>query len=173
MSYTQLGLFTGIYGLLALALSVPAGISAKRFGEKRVLGAGLLGVAAGSVLLGQAWNFRVRAGIPRCDDLRLPVRLRFRAHRCRAHGAAVAAGPHDGGSWRDIGDGVRGRGASGRCVRWRVWLALRDPRLCGHVGVRRRRILVVLPADNERGFKRRRYSMLETPPRGAAHFSLP
>ena len=57
MNYRQLGLFTGIYGLLALALSVPAGVSAKRFGEKRVLGAGLLGVAAGSLLLGQAWNF--------------------------------------------------------------------------------------------------------------------
>ena len=58
MNYTQLGLFTGIYGLLALLLSVPAGVSAKRFGEKRVLGAGLLGVAAGSVLLGEAWNFQ-------------------------------------------------------------------------------------------------------------------
>ena len=57
MSYTQLGLFTGIYGLLAIVLSVPAGISAKRIGEKRVLAAGLLGVAAGSVLLGEAWNF--------------------------------------------------------------------------------------------------------------------
>jgi predicted MFS family arabinose efflux permease len=57
MNYKQLGLFTGIYGLLALALSVPAGASAKRFGEKRVLGLGLLGVAAGSLLLGQAWNF--------------------------------------------------------------------------------------------------------------------
>ena len=56
MSYKQLGLFTGLYGLLALALSVPAGLCAKRFGEKRVLGAGLLGVAAGSLLLGQAWN---------------------------------------------------------------------------------------------------------------------
>ena len=42
---------------LALALSVPAGISAKRFGERRVLGVGLLGVAAGSLLLGQAWDF--------------------------------------------------------------------------------------------------------------------
>ena len=52
MSYTQLGLFTGLYGLLAMLLSVPAGISAKRFGEKHVLGIGLLGVAAGSVLLG-------------------------------------------------------------------------------------------------------------------------
>lgn len=56
MSYTQLGLFTGLYGLLAMLLSVPAGISARRFGEKRVLGLGLLGVAAGSVLLGEAWS---------------------------------------------------------------------------------------------------------------------
>src|SRR6188472_766081 len=57
MSYTQLGLFTGLYGLLAMLLSVPAGISAKRFGEKHVLGIGLLGVAAGSVLLGRASSF--------------------------------------------------------------------------------------------------------------------
>src|SRR5436189_1750967 len=57
MSYKQLGLFTGLYGLLALALSVPAGMSAKRFGEKRVLVVGLLGVAMGSVLLGRAWDF--------------------------------------------------------------------------------------------------------------------
>jgi len=34
MSYTQIGLFTGMYGLLALVLSVPAGIVAKRCGEK-------------------------------------------------------------------------------------------------------------------------------------------
>ena len=57
MSYTQLGLFTGIYGLLAMALSVPAGVIAKRFGEKPVLAAGLLGVGLGSVLLGEAWSF--------------------------------------------------------------------------------------------------------------------
>jgi predicted MFS family arabinose efflux permease len=57
MSFTQLGFFTGIYGLLALLLSVPAGLTAKRFGEKRVLAAGLVGVAIGSVLLGQAWSF--------------------------------------------------------------------------------------------------------------------
>jgi predicted MFS family arabinose efflux permease len=57
MSYTQLGLFTGMYGLLAMVLSVPAGIGARRFGEKPVLGLGLLGVAAGSVLLGEAWDF--------------------------------------------------------------------------------------------------------------------
>lgn len=57
MSYTQLGFFTGMYGLLAIALSIPAGYSAKRFGEKSVLTAGLVGVAAGSVLLGEAWDF--------------------------------------------------------------------------------------------------------------------
>ena len=57
MSYTQLGLFTGLYGLLAMLLSVPAGVSARRFGEKHVLGIGLLGVAAGSVMLGEAWSF--------------------------------------------------------------------------------------------------------------------
>jgi len=57
MSYSQLGLFTGLYGLLALLLSVPAGLTAKRFGEKRVVAAGLLGVAVGSVLLGEAGSF--------------------------------------------------------------------------------------------------------------------
>jgi predicted MFS family arabinose efflux permease len=57
MTFTQLGFFTGIYGLLAVLLSVPAGLSAKRFGEKRVLATGLVGVAIGSVLLGQAWSF--------------------------------------------------------------------------------------------------------------------
>jgi len=56
MSYTQLGTFTGMYGLLAMVLSVPAGLSARRFGERRVLGLGLLGVAAGSLLLGEAWS---------------------------------------------------------------------------------------------------------------------
>jgi predicted MFS family arabinose efflux permease len=57
MTFTQLGFFTGLYGLLAMLLSVPAGLTAKRFGEKRVLAAGLVGVAIGSVLLGRAWNF--------------------------------------------------------------------------------------------------------------------
>jgi predicted MFS family arabinose efflux permease len=57
MSFTQLGFFTGLYGLLAMLLSVPAGISANRYGVKQVLVLGLVGVAAGSVLLGEAWSF--------------------------------------------------------------------------------------------------------------------
>jgi len=54
ISYSQMGLFTGLYGLVAMAVSVPAGILAKRVGEKPALIGGLLGVALGLVLLSQA-----------------------------------------------------------------------------------------------------------------------
>jgi predicted MFS family arabinose efflux permease len=54
MSYTQVGLFTGMYGLLALALSVPAGIVAKRYGEKRILVVALFLVGFGLFMLGRA-----------------------------------------------------------------------------------------------------------------------
>ncbi len=57
MSYTQLGLFTGIYGLLAMILSVPAGLTAKRFGEKLVLVSGLIVVALGLAILSRANSF--------------------------------------------------------------------------------------------------------------------
>jgi predicted MFS family arabinose efflux permease len=57
MSYSQIGLFTGIYGLLAILLSVPAGLAAKYFGEKRVLIAGLVVVALGLVALSAADSF--------------------------------------------------------------------------------------------------------------------
>ena len=57
MSFSQLGLFAGIYGLLAMVLSVPAGLTAKRFGEKRALAGGLVVVAAGLVLLSRAASF--------------------------------------------------------------------------------------------------------------------
>ena len=57
MSYTQLGTFTGMYGLLAMMLSVPAGVSARSASARsRCSALGLLGVAAGSVLLGEAWS---------------------------------------------------------------------------------------------------------------------
>lgn len=62
MTFTQLGLFTGLYGLLAMLLSVPAGLSARRLGEKPVLVAGLCVVALGSVLLGQATGFESALG---------------------------------------------------------------------------------------------------------------
>jgi predicted MFS family arabinose efflux permease len=57
MSYTQIGFFTGMYGLLALALSVPAGLAAKRYGEKRVLIMALFLVGFGLFMLGRAPGF--------------------------------------------------------------------------------------------------------------------
>lgn len=57
MSHTQIGFFTGMYGLLALALSVPAGLAAKRYGEKRVLILALFLVGFGLFMLGRAPGF--------------------------------------------------------------------------------------------------------------------
>jgi predicted MFS family arabinose efflux permease len=57
MSYTQVGLFTGMYGLLAIAFSVPAGLVAKRYGEKRVLVLALFLVGFGLFMLGRAPGF--------------------------------------------------------------------------------------------------------------------
>ena len=65
LSYSQIGLFTGLYGLVAMAVSVPAGILAKRVGEKLALAGGLLGVAIGLLLLSRAstygWALGARA----------------------------------------------------------------------------------------------------------------
>ena len=58
MNFSQLGLFAGMYGLLAMVLSVPAGLTAKRFGEKRALAGGLVVVAIGLVLLSRAATFQ-------------------------------------------------------------------------------------------------------------------
>jgi predicted MFS family arabinose efflux permease len=57
MSYSQIGLFTGVYGLLGIVLSVPAGLTAKYFGEKRVLIVGLVVVALGLGALSAATSF--------------------------------------------------------------------------------------------------------------------
>ena len=65
MSFSQLGFFAGMYGLLAMVLSVPAGLTAKRFGEKRALAAGLVVVAIGSVLLSRAGVVRGGARVAR------------------------------------------------------------------------------------------------------------
>jgi predicted MFS family arabinose efflux permease len=57
MSYSQVGLFTGLYGILALILSVPAGLTAKRLGEKTVMVAGVAVVAIGLLVLSRATDF--------------------------------------------------------------------------------------------------------------------
>ncbi len=62
--------------------------AARRFGEKRVLVLGLVGVAVGSVLLGQAQDFTSAISIPWHHDLRLPLCLRVRADCGRGDRAA-------------------------------------------------------------------------------------
>jgi predicted MFS family arabinose efflux permease len=62
MSFAQMGLFAGMYGLLSIAWSVPAGLLAKRFGEKVVLAAGLVTVAAGLGTLSLAPSFLAAFG---------------------------------------------------------------------------------------------------------------
>ncbi len=62
LSYSQIGLFTGLYGLVAMVMSVPAGILAKRVGEKHALAAGLVGVAIGLLLLSQAPTYGLALG---------------------------------------------------------------------------------------------------------------
>ncbi|MBZ5576233.1 MAG: MFS transporter [Acidobacteriia bacterium] len=58
-SYSQMGLFTGMYGLIAIFISLPAGILAARFGEKRMLLSGLIVTAVGLASLGVAHSYGV------------------------------------------------------------------------------------------------------------------
>lgn len=58
-SYSQMGLFTGMYGLIAILISLPAGILAARFGEKRMLLGGMAVTALGLVSLGFSHTFAV------------------------------------------------------------------------------------------------------------------
>lgn len=56
IDYSQVGLF-GVYGLVAVAFSIPGAILAKRFSEKNILASRLLVVTAGLALLSRAPNF--------------------------------------------------------------------------------------------------------------------
>jgi len=62
MNFAQMGLFAGMYGLLSILWSVPAGLLAKRFGEKMILAAGLVAVAAGLATLSAAPSFSTAFG---------------------------------------------------------------------------------------------------------------
>lgn len=57
MSFSQVGTFTGVYGLVALVVSIPAGMLAKQYGEKRVLCVGLAILALGLFGLSMAETF--------------------------------------------------------------------------------------------------------------------
>ena len=56
-SYSEMGLFTGMYGIIAMIVSLPAGVLAARIGEKRSLLAGLAVTAIGLVSLASASTF--------------------------------------------------------------------------------------------------------------------
>jgi predicted MFS family arabinose efflux permease len=58
-SYSQIGLFTGMYGIIALLVSLPAGVFAARIGEKRALLIGLAVTAIGLAALSQATRYDV------------------------------------------------------------------------------------------------------------------
>ncbi len=58
-SYSQMGLFTGMYGIIALLVSLPAGVLAARIGEKRSLLIGLAVTALGLLALSQANRYEV------------------------------------------------------------------------------------------------------------------
>ena len=56
-SYSQMGLFTGMYGLVALFVSLPAGMLAARIGEKPALLAGLAVTAVGLAALANSSTY--------------------------------------------------------------------------------------------------------------------
>lgn len=58
-SYSQMGLFTGMYGIIALLVSLPAGVFAAKIGEKRALLIGLGVTATGLAALSQATSYEV------------------------------------------------------------------------------------------------------------------
>lgn len=47
LSVSQVGLFAGMYGMISVFVSVPAGLAIRRIGEKTALAAGLVVVALG------------------------------------------------------------------------------------------------------------------------------
>lgn len=57
LSFSQIGLFTGMYGIIAILLSVPTGLTIKKWGEKNVLLVGTAIVIAGLLLLSQSSGF--------------------------------------------------------------------------------------------------------------------
>ena len=57
MNFTQLGLFSGLAGVLAIICAVPAGMAIKRFGARKVFLSGSVFMVAGLMILSFATNF--------------------------------------------------------------------------------------------------------------------
>ena len=146
LSYSQIGLFTGLYGLVAMAVSVPAGILAKRVGEKLALTGGLLGVALGLLLLSHASTYGLRSRRSRGLAARIPSRVRLCDDVDRAGGAARISQPGDGHSGRHGVAGVGDRRTLWHHHRRTLRMARRDRRVRCHGARRRGRVLVRLQA---------------------------
>ena len=102
-SYSQMGLFTGMYGIIALLVSLPAGVFAARIGEKRALLIGLAVTAVGLArsLAGHPLRRRSRVSRPLAD--RLPYRLHRRVYRDGDGHSGTVSKPHHGHSRRHGG----------------------------------------------------------------------
>jgi MFS family permease len=61
IDYSQIGTLVGLFMLPGIVLAVPAGFIGKRFGDKRVVSAGILLMIFGGVVSGVADNFNVLA----------------------------------------------------------------------------------------------------------------
>lgn len=59
MNFTQLGMFSGIAGLLAIVCAVPAGMAINRFGPRKVFLSGVVFMISGLIILSFARNFTV------------------------------------------------------------------------------------------------------------------
>ena len=57
VDYTNIGLLVGLYILPGLFLSVPSGFAGRRFGDKRIVLAGLMLMLAGGVVAGAAERY--------------------------------------------------------------------------------------------------------------------
>lgn len=57
LSFSQVGLFTGVNGLSSMLMAIPAGLLIERFGEKKVLLTGLFVVAIGLVVVAASSSF--------------------------------------------------------------------------------------------------------------------
>jgi predicted MFS family arabinose efflux permease len=57
LNFSQIGLFTGMYGIIAILLSLPTGLAIKKWGEKSVLLVGTFTVIVGLLLLSQSSGF--------------------------------------------------------------------------------------------------------------------
>ena len=57
LSFSQVGLITGVNGLSSMLMAIPAGLLIERFGEKKVLRTGLFVVAIGLVVVAASSSF--------------------------------------------------------------------------------------------------------------------